>query len=293
MYHKVHSVKTQAPLYKIPVMPLKLIAKEEETSTVNISPRNIKRIEIEAIYERRWLLSSNEFNPLKTALGRSRLKRTFECILGHVSLNGAKCVDLGCGSGILSQQCVHQGAEVTAVDIAEGALKPLRKLQKITCEKHCMPYTSLNDSHYDLVIASDLIACLPENEYRLFFSELTRIVQHEGYIVTSTPFDVDSEGAFARFISLAQTELVIEGISISYQLLWDRMWRALTGSPWRRILLKPLIYFFGNNDTLLKFSECLTELIYGEDGVTHAIIIGKRRSLLEPSCAGKEMPESS
>jgi len=47
-------------------------------------------------------------------------------VAGRVSLRGARVLDVGCGGGLLSEALAAAGAEVTAIDLAPGALDVAR-----------------------------------------------------------------------------------------------------------------------------------------------------------------------
>jgi 2-polyprenyl-3-methyl-5-hydroxy-6-metoxy-1,4-benzoquinol methylase len=258
------------------------ICRNKDQAVVNPNPANARRAQTEAEWERKWLLAPEEFNPLLTAAGRLRIERTWELIHPQLASPKLLCVDLGAGYGVLSSLCADAGARMTAADIAEGALKKIRLNQQISCEKQFVPYTTLPDMHYDLILATDLIAWLPENEYRLFFSELARLASRNGKIVVSTPLDVDSDNALERFLYLAETEISIESIRKSYHALQIRLLRLLNRWKWSQWLFGPLIRFIENSDRLLKALERLTQFLYDERGISHVIIAGTRRPIFQP-----------
>ncbi|MEM9532981.1 MAG: bifunctional 2-polyprenyl-6-hydroxyphenol methylase/3-demethylubiquinol 3-O-methyltransferase UbiG [Pseudomonadota bacterium] len=47
-------------------------------------------------------------------------------VAGHAGLEGSRCLDVGCGGGLLSEALVKAGAEVTAIDRSEKALQVAR-----------------------------------------------------------------------------------------------------------------------------------------------------------------------
>jgi 2-polyprenyl-6-hydroxyphenyl methylase / 3-demethylubiquinone-9 3-methyltransferase len=47
-------------------------------------------------------------------------------VAGRVPLRGAKVLDVGCGGGLLSEAMAKEGAEVTAIDLAEDLVKVAR-----------------------------------------------------------------------------------------------------------------------------------------------------------------------
>lgn len=221
-----------------------------------------------------WENNPEQFNPQRTAAGRQRLERTWELLKPHLAVN-ASCVDLGCGFGVLSKLCSEAGAQVTAVDIAE---EPLQRLQPLDCARQYVPYTTLADNAYQLVIATELIAELPESEYRLFFSELARLVQADGHVFISSALDIYSENALERLLYYTSTEFNVVDIKLSYHALSMRLQHVLRATK----ILTPIANLIENSDWLLAKLEKLTEFFYDKEGVSHIIIACKRRPLFEP-----------
>ena len=69
----------------------------------------------------RWWDLDGEFKPLHD-INPLRLG----WIASHVTLRGARVLDIGCGGGILSESMSAEGAEVTGIDLGDKALKVAR-----------------------------------------------------------------------------------------------------------------------------------------------------------------------
>jgi len=69
----------------------------------------------------RWWDPNSEFKPLHEI---NPLRMGF--ITNKTSLAGKKVIDIGCGGGILSEAMARQGADVTAIDLAEASLAVAR-----------------------------------------------------------------------------------------------------------------------------------------------------------------------
>lgn len=245
-------------------MPLK------QVTNTRLSKRQIE----EENFENKWVQDPDQFNPRLTALKRDYFKKIKACFNEEVA--GKSCVDLGSGSGELAQVLADLGANVTAVDISATALKTIKDNPLIRKEHQFVPYTTLPDDGFDYVIAANLIAEIPEAEQRLFFSELSRIVKPDGKIILSSPLDINSEDALQKLIYLAETELEIETLELSYHRLYIR------GLNFLKFVMNPLARWYGNQDYLLKSLEKATQFLYDSDGVSYAILIGKRKCLFEP-----------
>lgn len=299
------------------------------------SSRAARYKELEAKFERLWLINPEQFNPLRNCMQKDRLDRTWRLIQGYLSLNNIKAVDIGCAAGVFSRQLRDAGAEVDAVDIAENALKYLRQndMQNIKDQRDTMPATSLPGDHYDLVVCNEVIADLPPEDFRLFFSELSRLVKSTGHVVCSTPLDIHTIGASQRFIDLAKTELDLLDCIPSYHALYlrlkkichvPRLYVKAWNDPnqWERdikerkgfkywmfwlnttpimiwlwlglgLVTKPLLHLLNTNTRLLLMLEKICYFIQGENGLSHLILIGKRRPLMpeEPDEAPIERPK--
>lgn len=294
-------------------------ASDEETYS---SPLKIKKQQAEAYFERLWLIDKEQFNPDTNCMGRLRLERTLELIHNYLSPETKTICDLGSGFGIFAKHFRDKGAKVDAVDIAKNALDHLKNEPDITPLQQYIPYTRLEDDHYDLVLSTELIAYLPREDYRLYFSEISRLVKKEGFAVCSTPIDIYSDDALQRFASLAETEFDIEKWVFSYHYLWiklhaflhgpttfikassdsrfrkeqiekrrgvSRAWFNFNSSKiaaffWTpfRWLFQPCLNIVRNNKKFLTSLESFSRFLWQDQAISHAIFIGKRRPLAQP-----------
>lgn len=184
----------------------------------------------------------------------------------------------------------------------------------------CLPKTVLKDDEYDIVISTEVIAYLRPDEYRLYFAELSRLVHSKGFVICSSPVDFNSMDAVERFANLAETEFKIEKWIFSYHRLTIRFWeffeapstyakakkdaeyrkeqilkRSGLSRGWFRmnstfllsffwsviqIFTNPIVKFLKHNRFLMNKMEKICRLFWDEEGISHAILIGKRRPLL-------------
>lgn len=221
-----------------------------------------------------WHNNPEQFNPLRNALERERILRTLELIDKHLSTQGIKVADLGCGSGILAQKLREKGAEVDAVDASKTALEKcspgIRTFQAV------LPTTTLADDSYDLVIAADLIGYINPKGHRLLFNELSRLVKKEGFVACSTPLDINSDDALEHFAALAETELEIIAWSSSYHRFYIRVLDFL--KAW-----KLPFQWLRQSRTLLLAFEKASYFIWEQRGISHTIFIAKRKPLFQPA----------
>jgi 2-polyprenyl-3-methyl-5-hydroxy-6-metoxy-1,4-benzoquinol methylase len=276
---------------------------------------------LQAKFERLWLVNPAQFNPLRNCMQRERLERTWKLLTQHVQVKDKKIADIGCAAGVFSRRMRDGGAYIEAIDIAENALKFLRQedMLHMQAKQEAMPTTSLLDHNYDIVVCTEVLAELDREDYRLFFAELARLVKPEGYIVCSTPIDINSEGGVERLVELAQTEFDITDATPSYHaffikfkhfletpilltLAWkDSLFKeqelakrrgmsywwfytqTSTAFIWiwsiLAFLTKPLLTYVKNSRWLLLRLENFCQLLQDERGISHYLFIARRRSL--------------
>ena len=218
-----------------------------------LSPRQKRQLEL----EEQWKPLEND------SVEVERINRTCQLIKKCLDLKGKVVADLGCGSGEITRFLRDQGALVHAVDLSRIALKNLQQEQGIKNFPDFIPRTTLEDYSYDLVVCTDVIGDLPENDYRLLMNELSRLVKNDGLVVCSTPIDIDSDESLPLFNYLANTEFEILEWVVSHHRL--------------RIKLP----FFKKSRLWMRLTESITKNLYDETGISHAMFIGKRKPFFQ------------
>lgn len=309
----------------MPDSPLKIVAVDSSDSSKNRKATGTtiqqRKQEAQARFERLWLVDPGMFDPMRDCVGRERIARTLKLVKDHLQLDHKKVADLGFGSAVLTKDFVDQGASVDAVDIANQPITKLKKLdlKDVKVLQDYVPHTRLEDSSYDLVSATEIIADLPPQEYRLFFSELGRLVKKDGAVLCSTPLDIYSEDAFDRFKTLADTELEIFAWTLSRNYLWIKLGNLLNapdtfghsannknfrlseleqrrgpnliwfqfntlpiiGQFWKLVsfLTNPIKRLIDQQRWLMIGLENISEFIWSDRSVSHVIFLGRRRPL--------------
>lgn len=294
-------------------------SKEDSTSRPFFASRLDRKKALQAKFERLWLLHPEQFNPLRNCMERERLERTWSLLTHYIHPHEKFMADIGCGAGVFSRRLRDAGAKVDAIDIAENALKYMREqdTHDITPKQDAMPSTMLPDQAYDAIVCTELIAELPPEDYRLFFSELSRLIKPNRYVICSSPLDIRTEGGVKKLMELAETEFTIDGFVLSYHALYirlknffkapgryvkgwkdphfrqqeqerragfSRFWFRLHSTPplvwlWIPIswLFIPILATFRNSHYLLIGLEKICQFLWDESGISHIIFIGKRR----------------
>lgn len=296
---------------------LNIIETEEETT---VSKRN-RRDETRAKFDRIWLVDPTRFDPFRNGLERERIHRIKSVIQECVPTSHRQVVDLGCGWGVLSQFLAGLGASVQAVDISINALNRLKNSANITLIQDWVPNTKLPDESYDLVISTELIAYLHPDQYRLFFSEMARLVKSDGSVICSTALDIYSDDALERFSSLVDTEFKVEKWVLSYHSLYiklrhflkmpSKFLRAKKENEYRQkqlskrkgfwhqwfkwnsqlpfyffwkgmgFFISPLVKWLEQSESILLFMEKISKFVLDEKAISHVIFMGKRRMVME------------
>lgn len=205
---------------------LSIIATDSNTPTPKkpIATKATKRATAKAKLDRLWLNNPGQFDPIVDAIGRERVKRSYNLIAQHLKKNDT-IADLGTGTGYFALKLAEQQCQVHAVELATTPVKNLENHnnQHIKVFQDYIPQTTLDSDAYDIVLGLDLIAYLEKPEYRLFFAELARLVKLDGIVIVSTPIDIYSEDALQNFVELVETEFNIEDHSLSYNNYFIRL----------------------------------------------------------------------
>lgn len=236
---------------------MKLSVVETSTKTVRPQRESTRHIQ-EALFERRWLQNPAQFNPERSARTLVEAKRLLSKL---PSLVGKRALDLGTGFGHVAKTLQEAGMEVDALDIAHNALKRLH-LPKVNLIQDYFPYTKLEEGLYDLVVASNLIAEIPDAERRIAISEISRLLKPSGLTLISTPIDIYSDDALLRFIQLLETELEIDELIFSYHAL------AIT------------LPLFPHSQRVLALLESIGRFFWQERAISHVIALAHRRPLI-------------
>ena len=152
-----------------------------------------REIEQFSLLSNQWWNKSGPFSALhKMSNARIEfIKISATRILNH--LNGIKCLDVGCGGGILSERLARLGAQVTGIDASENAIKIANEhatKSRLEINYKCMSTGDLLKSNkkffnnYDIVIASEVIEHV--NNRNLFLSDISNLCRSGGIIIFTT-----------------------------------------------------------------------------------------------------------
>ena len=107
------------------------------------------------------------------------------------SLNKLKCLDIGCGGGLLSERISRLGASVTGIDVTKRSIE-IAKTHALNSglninyiNTDILSFIKNNSpKQFDLIIASEVIEHL-DNRI-LFFKEISKLLKNKGILIITT-----------------------------------------------------------------------------------------------------------
>ena len=113
-----------------------------------------------------------------------RLKTIVDFVKENFNDKNIKILDLGCGSGEITQALAKLGYKGDALDNSKGMLDICReKLSTYDWDIYLgeAQNTNLKNNHYDLIIASGLIEYYQED--KILLDEITRLLKKNGHLI--------------------------------------------------------------------------------------------------------------
>ena len=115
----------------------------------------------------------------------------FNYIKQHTDLKTKKCLDVGCGGGILTESLATKASVVTGIDLAENALSVAEKhsttsnLQNINYEQSSVEdHCEKNESEYDVLTCMEMLEHVPNPEQIVMACSLG--IKQGGHLYFST-----------------------------------------------------------------------------------------------------------
>lgn len=104
--------------------------------------------------------------------------------LGNKAL-GKSCLEVGCGTGKISEAIVNMVGTLTVSDISEKLAREVGQKLKVSWMQQDACALSIPDNSFDVVISSECIEHAPDPEKAL--REMVRVLKPGGLIVVTTP----------------------------------------------------------------------------------------------------------
>ena len=133
------------------------------------------------------------------------------------SLNKLKCLDIGCGGGLLSERISRLGASVTGIDVTKRSIE-IAKTHALNSglninyiNTDILSFIKNNSpKQFDLIIASEVIEHLDNRS--LFFKEISKLLKHKGILIITTINKTALSLVFAKFMAENILKLLPKGI---------------------------------------------------------------------------------
>ena len=133
------------------------------------------------------------------------------------TLNKLKCLDIGCGGGLLSERIARLGASVTGIDVTKSSIE----IAKIHAFNSGLSINYINtdvssfieknsSKQFDLIIASEVIEHL-DNRI-LFFKEVSTLLKNKGILILTTINKTALSLLLAKFMAENILKLLPKGI---------------------------------------------------------------------------------
>ncbi len=101
--------------------------------------------------------------------------------------NVKKVLDIGCGSGINTEELKEAGFEVAGVDVSENAIfEAKRKYPEIEFSVAGIEKLPFPDETFDAIYCTEVVEHIYDTEMAV--KELLRVLKKEGYLFLSVPY---------------------------------------------------------------------------------------------------------
>jgi 2-polyprenyl-3-methyl-5-hydroxy-6-metoxy-1,4-benzoquinol methylase len=151
---------------------------------------------------------------------------------------GDDALDLGCGSGIISDMLVQRGWSVTAVDLhPDNVIRARARVANAIQGDAVSVSRSLVGKSYGLICATELIEHLDEDDRRDLLTETRRLAKSGARLLLSTPNKMSPEGLegyyyreLIRHVRFYAWDRTHQRIYSSFEIL-----AALRSAGWRPV----------------------------------------------------------
>ncbi|OZG74485.1 methyltransferase [Hahella sp. CCB-MM4] len=115
-------------------------------------------------------------------------EKAYKTLIDIYKVSGARVLDFGCGTGLLTEKLSPHASEVVAIDPSEKMISVLNQkgLKNVTTIQAELSEALVNEEAslqqgFDLIVASSVLAFIPQ--YQDTIALLQRLLKKDGYLV--------------------------------------------------------------------------------------------------------------
>ena len=132
-------------------------------------------------------------------------------------LNKLKCLDIGCGGGLLSERIARLGASVTGIDITKSSIE-VAKIHALNSGLNINYINTdissfikkISPKKFDLIIASEVIEHIDNRG--LFFKGVSKLLKNKGILILTTINKTALSLLLAKFMAENVLKILPKGI---------------------------------------------------------------------------------
>ncbi len=159
-----------------------------------------KRIENEIQHGKYIAEHGEEIWNWSSPAGKIRWKRRIDFFTEKLNFRDGKILEIGCGTGLFTQEIAKTNHQITAIDISDILLQIAKKRvnnNKVIFLKENAYQTSFPDESFDAIIGSSVLHHL---DIKQALSEFHRILKKDGFILFTEPNMLNPQIALQKSI---------------------------------------------------------------------------------------------
>ncbi len=165
-----------------------------------------------------YLTDCTGFNEFKKTFG-DKLEPRFKEIVKYLKIKKRmKVLDIGCGRGEMVIHASKKGSDSIGIDYSRESImlaniakrkQPFEIQKKIEFKIMDAKKLSFSDSTFDMVILTDVVEHLYQEELKIVFKEIKRVLKNTGSVIIHTAPNKLFNDIFYRFYSYPLSTIVV------------------------------------------------------------------------------------
>ena len=152
----------------------------------------MRRLSLKSFYEKKYSITEENLNPMKIKA------------LSYFPPPPLKLLDVGCGTGVLSQLLIEKGYDVIGIDISENAINKCKSKGLNAYQQNLSEKLLFRDEEFDCILMSEVIEHIADTFFVLH--ELNRVLKTGGVFILTTPNSAFITRRFRYLIGKTSTE---------------------------------------------------------------------------------------